>query len=310
MLLTVILSIGSLLVGVQNLDLQGLLALEETPVRILTLSRIPRLLSILFAGIAMSISGLIMQQLTRNRFVSPTTATTIDSAKMGFLFGLLLFPGSSLILRMVLSFLFALGGTFLFMKILRSLGTQNPIIIPLVGIMMGNVIDSVTSFFAIRFDLLQNIGSWMQGNFAMITRGRYELLFLSLPFLVLAALYANKFTIAGMGDDFAANLGLKAETIQRIGISIVAILTSLVVINVGQIPYLGLIVPNIVTMYRGDHLKNNLLTTGLLGANFLLLTDLLGRLVIHPYEIPIGLMIGVLGSVVFLVLIVRRRHPA
>lgn len=258
----------------------------------------------------MSISGLIMQQLTQNKFVSPTTATTIDGAKMGFLFALILFPGGTILSKMVMSFAFALGGTWLFMSLLNRLGTQNPIVIPLVGIMIGNVLDSITSFFALRFDLLQNIGTWMQGNFAMITRGRYEMLFLSIPLLALAFIYANRFTVAGMGEDFSANLGLKGENIKRLGIAIVAVLSSLVVIIVGQIPYLGLIVPNIVTMYQGDNVKKNLVTTGLLGANFLLVADIVGRVVIRPYEIPIGLMIGILGSGVFLLLIYGKRSAA
>lgn len=146
----------------------------------------------------------------------------------------------------------------------------------------------------------------MQGNFSLVIKGRYELLYLSIPLVIIAFLYANKFTVAGMGEDFSANLGLNYNQVVNIGITIVALLSSLVVITVGRIPFLGLIIPNIVTIYQGDYLKKNILTTALLGAAFLLACDILGRLIIFPYEIPIGLMVGVIGSVIFLYLLMRR----
>ena len=90
------------------------------------------------------------------------------------------------------------------------------------------------------------------------------------------------------------------------GLVIVALISSLVVITVGKIPFLGLIVPNIVTLYKGDNLKNSIWITALLGAVFLLGCDILGRLIIYPYEISIGLVVGVIGSIVFLYLLFRR----
>jgi len=274
---------------------------------ILVQSRLPRLISILMAGMSMSIAGLIMQQISRNKFVSPTTAATMDSAKMGILFSMILLSSSGSIPKMLTAFAFAMGGTFLFMELLKRIKFKNAIFIPLIGMMLGNIIDSITTFFAYKFDVVQNINSWLQGDFSMIIKGRYELLYISLPVLIVAYLYANQFTVAGMGEDFAANLGLDYNLVMNIGIVIVALISSLVIITVGRIPFLGLIVPNIATLFYGDNMKKNIGPTALFGAVFLLICDIIGRIIIYPYEISISLTVGVIGSGIFLYLIFRGR---
>ncbi|MNH95485.1 Iron-uptake system permease protein FeuB [compost metagenome] len=303
----IILSVGSLFVGVKNISPLDIFSLTDAQKQILWVSRIPRLISILIAGVGMSIAGLIMQQLTRNKFVSPTTAGTMDSARLGVLVAMIIFTTATPMMKMLVAFIFALAGTFVFMKILDRIKFKDTIFIPLVGIMFGNVIGSITTFFAYRKDLIQNISSWMQGDFSMILKGRYELLYLSIPVLIVAYLYANRFTIAGMGEDFSVNLGLKYKQVVNIGLVIVALISSVVLLTVGMIPFLGLIIPNIVSIYLGDHLKKSLLHTALLGAVFVLFCDILGRIVIYPYEIPIGLTVGVIGSGIFLYLLMRRK---
>lgn len=74
--------------------------------------------------------------------------------------------------------------------------------------MFGNIIGSATTFIGYKYNLMQDITSWMQGNFSMVLKGNYEMMYITIPLIVIAYLYANKFTIAGMGEDFATNLGL------------------------------------------------------------------------------------------------------
>lgn len=303
----IILSICSIFIGVKDLTPFDLFDLSGEQAQILVASRFPRLISIIIAGMSMSICGLIMQQLSRNKFVSPTTAGTLDSARLGILVSLMLFTSASPLVKMLVAFLFALLGTFIFMKILEKVKYKDAIFIPLVGLMFGNIVSSITTFFAYKHDLIQNMSSWLQGNFSMIIQGRYELLYISIPVVIIAYLFANKFTIAGMGEEFSINLGLNHKQIVNIGLIIVALVTSIVVLTVGVIPFLGLIIPNIVTMYQGDHLKKSLPHTALLGAVFVLACDILGRLIIYPYEIAIGVTVGVIGSGIFLYLIMRRK---
>ncbi len=308
-LVLLLLSMVSLLIGAKEIKIHRLLALGDEEVQLLLISRLPRLISIIVAGMGMSIAGLIMQQISRNKFVSPTTAATVDSAKLGILISMILFSRLSVVGRMLISFAFAMGASLLFMELLRRIKFKNIIFVPLLGLMLGNIIDSIASFFAYRFDLVQNINIWLQGDFSMIIKGRYELLYISIPLLGLALVYANKFTIAGMGEDFSINLGLNYKQTVNIGLGIVALISSLVIITVGRIPFLGLIVPNIVTIFQGDNMKKSIGHTALFGAIFLLFTDILGRLIIYPYEIPISLTVGVIGSGIFLYLLVRGdRH--
>ncbi|KFN01472.1 ABC transporter permease [Bacillus clarus] len=309
-IMLIVLSIASIFIGVKDISLKDILHWDQDKMQIVFISRLPRLISIIVAGVSLSISGLIMQQLSRNKFVSPTTAGTMDSAKLGVLVSLMLFTTASPLEKMLVAFVFALAGTFLFMQILKRIKFKDAIFIPLVGIMFGNIISSITTFFAYKYDLIQNINSWLQGDFSMIMKGRYEILYLSIPLVIIAFLYANRFTVAGMGEDFAANLGMNYNRVLNIGLIIVSLISALVVLTVGMIPFLGLIIPNIVSIYRGDNLKNSLPHTALLGAVFVLACDILGRVVIYPYEISIGLTVGVIGSGIFLYLLMRRNAYA
>ncbi|WML37801.1 ABC transporter permease [Clostridium sp. OS1-26] len=302
-----ILSFISIFIGTKDIKFIDILNFEKDKLEILILSRIPRLISILAAGTSIAVSGLIMQQISRNSFVSPTTGATEDSAKLGILVSILLFPSASYLNKMIICFIFSLAGTFLFMHILRRIKFKNNIFVPLVGMMLGAIIESVTTFFAYKYDVIQNIESWTQGNFSMIIKDRYELVYLSIPLMIIAYLFANKFTISGLGKEFSKNLGLDYEKVVNIGVIIVALMSSIMIIIVGKIPFLGLIIPNIIRIYKGDNLKENFVATALFGAVFLLFCDIFGRLIIYPYEIPIGLMVGVIGSGIFLYLLFRRK---
>lgn len=255
LLALLVLSIFSLLIGVSDVSLIDLFNLSNEGLNIMLLTRLPRLVSIIVAGVGMSISGLIMQQISRNKFVSPTTATTVDSAKLGVLVALIIFSDASPVNKMLIAFAFSMAGTFLFMYVLRRIKFKNIVFVPLVGLVLGSIIDSISTYMAYSFDLIQNVNTWLMGDFSMIIKGRYELLYISIPLIIVAYIYANKFTIVGMGEEFSINLGLNYDQILNIGIGIVAMITSLVLITVGRIPFLGLIIPNIVTIFMGDNMK-------------------------------------------------------
>lgn len=303
-------SLLSLFVGVSRITPMDLLDFKSEETEIFLISRMPRLIAIILAGAGMSIAGLIMQQLSQNKFVSPTTAGTLDATRLGILVSMLFFANASTMEKMIVAFVFALAGTLLFMQILDRIKFKDAIFIPLVGLMFGSILSSVTTFFAYRADVIQNMSTWLQGDFSMIMKGRFELLYISIPVLILAYLYANRFTVAGMGEDFSRNLGLAYRRVVNIGLILVALITTTVVLTVGMIPFLGLIIPNIVSIFQGDHLQKTLPHTALLGAIFLLICDILGRVLIYPYEISISLMVGVIGSGIFLYLLFRRKSYA
>ncbi|WP_281199963.1 ABC transporter permease [Staphylococcus schleiferi] len=308
-LILCVLTVCSLFIGVSRVPITELFQFNAHQLNILWASRIPRTVSILISGSALALAGLIMQQMMQNKFVSPTTAGTMEWAKLGILISLIFFPKQHILLKLVFAVLCSLFGTFMFVQIVQRIKFKDVIFVPLIGIMLGGIVSSFATFIALRTNAVQSIGNWLNGNFAIITSGRYEVLYLSIPLLILTYIFANQFTIAGMGRDFSKNLGLNYEWIMNIGLFITATMTALVVVTVGTLPFLGLIVPNIVSIFKGDHLKNALPQTAILGAIFMMISDIFGRLIVYPYEINIGLTIGIFGTFVFIVMLMKgRRH--
>lgn len=310
LILLVVFGIISLFIGVIRINLDDIFSLNATQLEIILLTRIPRLIAILLTGMSLSICGLIMQQLTQNKFVSPTTAGTMDCAKFGILISLIFFAGASFFTQALIASIFALLGSFIFIQILRKIKLKDVIFVPLIGLMFGGIINAITTFFAYALNYIQNIQGWLQGSMANVMQGNYELLYISLPLFILAYFLAHKITIAGMGEDLALNLGVSYNTILFSGLIIVSIITSVVIVSVGVIPFLGLIIPNLVAIYRGDNLKKNLIYIALCGALFLLVCDIISRLVIFPFEMPLSITTGVLGSLIFIFLLLKRKTYA
>jgi iron complex transport system permease protein len=259
------------------------------------------------AGTAVAVAGLIMQLMARNRFVEPSTVGTTESATLGILVVTVLAPGAPLLAKMGVASVFAVLGTALFLAILRRLPARNTLLIPLVGIMLGGVIAAVTTFFAYRFDLLQTLSNWMVGDFSGVLRGRYELLWIVALLTLIGFVAADRFTVAGMGQDFTTNLGLNYARTMRLGLVLVALISAVVVSSVGAVPFLGLVVPNIVSLFFGDNLRRAVPWTAVFGAAFVLVCDVLGRTIRYPYEVPVGMVMSVIGAVLFLLLLLRKR---
>lgn len=304
-----VLSVLSLFVGVLDIRPEALLAGDLEAWEIFLVSRLPRLLAILCTGVGMSVAGLIMQQLCMNKFVSPTTGATISSAQLGILLALLFAPGSTLWGRALFAFAAAILGTWVFVWFIQRIQFKDAVMVPLVGIMFSNVIGGVTNFLAYKYEMTQALSSWLVGHFSLVLRGRYELVWLAVPLVVLAFVFANHFNIVGMGRDFSHNLGVPYNLVLFLGLTIAAMITASVVVVVGSISYIGLIVPNLVAMFKGDQIRGTLADTALFGAVFVLVCDMIGRVVIAPYELPIELIVGILGSLLFVgLLLYRLRH--
>lgn len=302
----VILSVVSLFIGVIDTDPGALLTGNPEAVKLFLISRVPRLLAILCTGIGLSTAGLIMQQLCMNKFVSPSTGATISSAQLGILLALVFLPNSSLWGRAAFAFVAAILGTWIFVWFIQHTQFKDVVLVPLVGIMFGNVIGGITNFIAYKYEMTQALSTWLVGHFSMVLRGRYEIVYMTVPLVILAFVFANHFNIVGMGKDFSKNLGVPYNFVLFMGITIAAMITASVIVVVGSISYIGLIVPNIVAMFKGDKIRGTLIDTALFGALFVLVCDMIGRVVLMPYELPIELIIGTVGSVLFVILLLYR----
>lgn len=295
----------SLFIGVQSIPIQDIFHLNETQSLVLWTTRVPRTISLVIAGATISVSGLIMQHLTQNKFVSPTTAGTMDSARLGMLVAMLFFPSASVLTKSVVAFVFAFLGTMLFIQLIRLLPGKNQLMVPLVGVMFGNIVGSIVTFFAYQYQLIQNMTSWLQGSFSTISKGNYELIYVTVPVLLICYLYAYQFTIVGMGEEFSISVGMNYKVIHLIGLLLISIASSVILVTIGGLPFLGVIIPNIVSLMLGDHIKDTLWMTAISGSIFLVIADILSRVIYPPYEIPVSLIVGALGSFIFVILLIK-----
>ena len=306
-LAVLVLALVSLTIGAYDVSLASLFDLEDLRGNLVLLaSRVPRTVAILLVGMSMGVAGMLMQMLSRNKFVSPSTAGTLEAASLGILVVTMFAPNASVLTKILVSSAFALAGTALLLLILRKVPLRSPLVVPLLGLMLGGVIAAFTTFLAYRYNFLQSLAAWTNGDFSRVLRGRYELLWLSGGLTVLAYLAADRFTVAGMGETFTRNLGVDYGRIVALGLTIVSLITAVNVVTVGAIPFIGLVVPNVVSLLVGDNVRRAIPWLAVFGAGFVLLCDILGRVLRFPYEIPIGTMVGFIGGALFLLLLLRR----
>ncbi len=303
------LSIISMFIGVIPLQISQILQGNMDQLELVLISRLPRLLAIICTGMGMSVAGLLMQQLCMNKFVSPSTGATISSAQFGILLAMIYFPHAGLVNKSIFAFITAMLGTGIFVYFIQKIRYKDTVLVPLVGIMFGNIIAGITDYISYKYELNQTLSAWLVGDFSMILRGRYEIVFLVVPLLVIAFIFANYFNVIAMGENMSKNLGIPYNVILLLGLIISSLITASIVVTVGSISYIGLIIPNLVAIFKGDRIRGNIIDVALSGSIFVLVCDMIGRMVNAPYEMPIELVIGIIGSLLFLVLLVRRISP-
>lgn len=269
------------------------------------ITRLPRTIALVLAGAAMAVSGLVMQLLTQNRFVEPSTTGTTEWAGLGLLVVMAVAPTASILTKMIGAVVFSFLGIVVFFLFLRRVTLRSSLIVPIIGIMLGAVVSAVSTFFALMTDMLQQLGIWFMGSFTAVYKGQYEVLWIVLLVLVAVYIYADRLTVVGLGEDVATNVGLNYNRMLLLGTGLIAIATGVVTVVVGSLPFLGLIVPNIVSMVRGDDLRSNVPWVCLLGIGIVTVCDLVGRVIIAPFEMPVSVILGVIGAIVFIIMIVR-----
>ena len=271
------------------------------------ITRVPRTIALVLSGAAMAMCGLVMQLLTQNRFVEPTTTGTTEWAGLGLMLTVIVYPDASILARMIGAIIAAFIGTLVFFLFLRRVSLKSSLIVPIIGIMLGAVVGAISTFVAVQTDMLQSLGIWFAGSFTSILRGQYEILWVVVIVVIAVFIAADRFTVAGLGKEVATNVGLNYNQVILIGTILVAIATGVVTVVVGSLPFLGLIVPNIVSMIRGDDLRSNLPWVCLLGIAIVTICDLIGRVIIMPFELPVSVILGVVGAAVFVGLLLRQR---
>ena len=297
-----LLCVTSLLVGARQLEWSGDAWLT------LTASRLPRLAALVLTGVGLSVCGVILQHLVRNKFVEPATSGGLDAAKLGILLSLALVPAASVAVRMLFALVVCFAAGLVFVLLIRRIQFKSTVLVPVIGLMYGGVLSAIAEFYAYRHNIMQSMQGWLLGDFSRVVQGSYEIIYLILPIVALTYLYAHRFTLVGMGEGMATSLGLNYPATVALGLLLVAVTVSATVISVGAIPFVGLVIPNLVALRYGDNLGRTLSIVALSGACLLLACDILGRVLIYPFEVPIGLTAGSVGGVLFLALIIWRQR--
>jgi len=271
------------------------------------ITRIPRTAALMLTGAAMAMTGFIMQLMSQNKMVEPTTIGTTEWAGLGLLAVYLLFPGPTLVMRMTGAILFSFAGTMIFFLFLRRVRLRSSLIVPIIGLMLGAIVSALSTFMALFFRMSQVVENWFIGSFAAVQIGRYEYLWIIVIVTFLIFLYANRLTLAGLGEDVATALGVNYSRLILLANALVATAVGIVAAVIGNIPFLGLIVPNIVSMVRGDDLRSNLPWVCVIGMGTITLCDIISRVIIMPFEVPVSLILGTAGAVVFILILMRQR---
>lgn len=306
-ILFVVLVIASLSIGVYSgLTIGNLLKGDKNAWQVLLRSRLPRTLVIVLTSASLGIAGLIMQSLNRNKFISPSTAGTNSAAALGVLLSYIFIGTSTVLVRFGFAFVFAMISSVIFVYIINKIKFKNVVYIPLIGLMFGGLISAITNMIAYETDTLQLLANLNLGTFAHITVLNGTLILMTIPALILAVIFSQKFNIAALGEDFSTNLGLNYKRIMYIGLLVVSVVVASTFIVVGPLPFIGLIIPNIVSLYYGDNIKKNLFDVAIFAAIFVLLNDILSRLIMFPFEMSVGFTMGITGAVIFIILILRQ----
>ncbi len=292
----------SLFVGVGTLDPIRLID-DPDALALVLASRLPRTLAVVLAGSGLAIAGLVMQAMARNRFVEPSTAGTMQGAALGILIVTIFAPDSPVLAKAALATLIALGTTSLFLALARHLPPTQPFLVPLFGLVYGGVIGAGVTYVAWQADLLQLIEIWRNGEFSGVLRGRYEVLWLTAVCVILAWYVADRLTIMSLGREASVGLGVDYARMLQIGLVIVAGVSALTMVVVGAIPFVGLVIPAVVSRIAGDNLRSTIPLVGIFGALLVLGCDIAGRLLRYPYEIPVGTVLGVVGAFAFLAIL-------
>ena len=296
------LGITSLAVGVY--DIRG----QADGWEMFFITRVPRTAALMLTGAAMAMAGLVMQLVTQNKLVEPTTTGTIEWAGLGLLFVYLVVPAPTLVQRMTGAIAFAFAGTMIFFLFLRKIRLRSSLIVPIIGMMLGAVVSAFSTFVGLTFKMTQSIESWFVGSFSAVQVGRYEYLWLIVIITILIFIYADRLTLAGLGEDVATSLGVNYNRIVILGTVLISCAVGIVTAVIGNLPFLGLIVPNIVSRFRGDDLRGNLPWVCLLGMGTITLCDIISRTIIMPFEVPVSLILGTVGSIVFIIILLKQRR--
>ena len=314
---TVKLSFVQIYEGIVNQFTSGM-AIEtagQGPVHdIIWLLRLPRLVLAALVGMGLSVCGVIMQAVVKNPLADPYILGISSGASLGATAAILLGIGVALgenfvgIAAFIGAFAMSLGVLF----ISNLGGRSNSIKLLLGGMALSAVCGAFSSFivyFANNKEGMQSIAYWMMGSFA---GAKWETLMIIAPIVILAVLFlwtqSRMLNLMLLGDESALTLGTDLHIYRQIYLLVSSLIVGFVVYSAGMIGFVGLVVPHVIRMLVGTDHKKLIPVAALTGAIFLVVADGLCRIIIPRTELPIGILISLIGAPCFVYLMIKKTY--
>jgi cobalamin transport system permease protein len=265
--------------------------------------RLPRVLLAICVGAGLSVAGLVFQALLRNPLAEPYILGISSGGTVGTLIALALSFGT------LGTSLTSFAGSALVMLLVYSAahrrGQMDTNTLLLAGVMIGAFFNAVVLLIiAVMHQELRNAFLWLMGNLSNATSDSFELVG---PIVIVATTFllwnSKSYNLIATGDESALQLGINVRTVKQVSYLVGSLITGLVVSVSGVVGFVGLIIPHVCRMLFGPDHRLLLPASFLLGATFLVLTDLLSRTVLSPVEIPVGAVTAAIGAPVFIYLL-------
>ena len=265
--------------------------------------RLPRVLLCILIGASMAISGLIMQNLTRNPLASPQILGINSGATLSVVVIMVFFPLLGYKAKILGAFLGA-GVIGLFVHVIGNVKNLSPLKITLVGISIQLFLSSITkSIMLFNESKTSDLVFWMIGG---VHHAQFIHIMAILPWfilsIILTILISNSMDTLKMGDSVAISLGENVKLTKTVATIVVILLSSSSVAIAGPISFIGLITPHIISKLGGRNFRQNFILCGIYGANLLLLSDIISKLLKYPYESPVGTVTSFIGAVFYIFL--------
>ncbi len=279
----------------------------STAYTLITVVRIPRILGGLFAGIGLACAGVILQGVMNNSLASPNTIGVNSGSGFAVMLAMMLFPANTLLIPA-----FAFGGalfTSLTVFALAYLADTSRTTIILAGITISSFLSAgINTIKLLDAEISINLTSFMMGSLSGLTTDKLAVPCICiLAAFLIAMIFARPLNILSLGDDVAHSLGIHVPLIRFILLVIASVMAGCVVSYAGLLSFVGLVVPHICRQLFGNDARFLLPCSALLGGSFVILCDLLGRVLFAPFELPAGILMAFIGGPFFLYLLLKKK---
>ena len=285
--------------------IKGLFSTNDKYSIIMKNIRLPRVLGCMVAGIGLSIAGVLLQNVTNNSLASPNIIGVNSGAGL-FVICLLSFIPNIFYALPVVAFFGAFVTTLLIIAISNKIGSSK-ITILLSGMIITTLLNAIISLISLlNTDALISYNYFSIGGLNGLS---YEKLVIPLIFVVIALFFSVIFSkdieVLALGNEMAISLGVNVKRIRMIALILSSIAASAVVSFAGLLGFVGLIVPHMARKIVGNNTRKSLFASALIGSSLVILADLIGRVIIAPSEIPVGIIMALIGAPFFLVLLLN-----